>query len=182
MPEEKSDALVMGRELLNFSRVAEGKVRYGRITELFPYIYEASKRIGIRAISRWLSEQGQPVSHSTISRALANSEEHWEALARQIEPHARLLKEGFGFPNYDFLFGPATPTGLGVPEEFSALVCKIYYERQAAGVETTDEELRRKVVAEPCEKYLGQVWYVLSEETREHCRKYFTNIDAENKK
>jgi len=169
-------------ELLRYASEAEGVVKYGRVSEMFPYIYEASKKLGLRAISRWLAEKGEPISPATISRALANSEEHWEALARQIEPHARLLKEGFGFPNYDFLFGPATPTHLGVPEEFSALVCKIYYQRQAAGVETTDEELRRKVVAEPCEKYLGQVWYVLSEETREHCRKYFTNIDSENKK
>ena len=183
MQEEKGDALLTGRELLNFSRETEGKTRYGRITELFPFIYEASKRLGVRSISRWLAEKGQPVSHSTISRALANSEAYWEALARQVEPQARQLMEAFHLPNYDFLFGPVTgPDGL---DEYRDLCVKVYDERVAAGVEETDQEFERSadcaIYSEPCEKFLSRTWFVLSEETREHCRKYFPRISSEKK-
>jgi hypothetical protein len=179
--EDKSDVLATGRDLLNFSQEAEGKTRYGRIGELFPFVYEASKRIGVRSISRWLAERGQPVSHSTISRALANSEAYWEALARQVEPHARQLMEAFHLPNYDFMFGPVT--GSDGLNEYRDLCVQRYEEWVAAALKETDQEFERRaehaIYSEPCEKFLSRTWFVLSEESREHCRKYFPKIKAE---
>ena len=179
MSGETNDAFLVGKKLLSHAAAAEERPLYvrGRVMEMFPYIYEAAKKMGIRSISRWLTDEGYAISPPTISRALAKSDEHLEALVRSIEPHAQQLVEAFHLPNYEFLFGPAT--GPDRLEEFSDLVARTFYQRHAAGVKETDEEFERSfecgVYSEPCEKLLSQKWFVLSEETRNYCRKFFTN-------
>jgi hypothetical protein len=181
MSGETDDAFLIGSKLLSHAATAEDRPRYvrGRVTEMFPYIYEAAKKMGIRSISRWLKEEGYAISPPTISRALAKSDEHLEALARTVEPHMTLLVEAFALPNYDVFFGPAT--GKGGLNEFSDAVAKASEDRRASGHEMTDEEFEwkfeRGAVAEPCEKFLSQRWFILSEETRKSCRKFFANIN-----
>lgn len=71
----------------------------GIIEELFPYIYVASKRMSTRAISEWLEkEHNVQLSHVTISKALKNSEEHFERIVDQIYEAAETFEI---YCNYD---------------------------------------------------------------------------------
>ena len=75
-------------------------------TKLFPFIFIASRRMSLRAISRWLQEKhGVSLSAAAISRALANPELHLERLAESIAAPARYVATLYGFTPMDFLFG-----------------------------------------------------------------------------
>jgi hypothetical protein len=74
-----------------------GTTARGLVTELFPYIYAASKRMSTRAISDFLQkEQNVKISPATIARALREPQKHIEAFAETVEPHARNLAEAHG--------------------------------------------------------------------------------------
>jgi len=79
----------IGLELVENSRLAEEfSAQHGLINELFPYVYEASKRMSSRAISRWLESKGTKLSAATIAKALRNPKLYWEELAEEIEPNS----------------------------------------------------------------------------------------------
>jgi len=82
----------LGSELVENARLsAEFSAQRGLINELFPYVYEASKRMSSRAISRWLESKGMKLSAATIAKALRNPKPYWEELAEEIEPAATLF-------------------------------------------------------------------------------------------
>lgn len=63
------------------------------LAELFPYVFEASKRMSTREISRWLEENhGIKISQPTVSRALRNADKYWQTFAESMEPHARIVE------------------------------------------------------------------------------------------
>jgi hypothetical protein len=87
----------IGSELVENSQYAEEfSAQRGLINELFPYVYEASRRMSSRAISRWLADKGVKLSAATIAKALRNETEYWQELADEIEPAARLFSTAYG--------------------------------------------------------------------------------------
>lgn len=79
----------IGNELIKASK--ESSSARGLVEELFPYIYVASKRMSVRAISRWLDEtRNIKISHVSISKALKNSDKHFEAILDNIWPAAKV--------------------------------------------------------------------------------------------
>jgi hypothetical protein len=66
----------------------EFSAQRGLINEMFPYIYEASKRMSSRAISRWLDANKVKLSAATIAKALRNPEPYWQEVLDEIEPAA----------------------------------------------------------------------------------------------
>lgn len=61
--------------------------------DLFPFIYEASKRLSSRAISRWLEqEKGIKISNVTVAKALRNPEKYWEDFAERLDPSIRTIE------------------------------------------------------------------------------------------
>jgi hypothetical protein len=94
----------LGSELVENSRLAdEFSAQRGLINELFPYVYEASKRMSSRAISRWLAEKGVKLGPATIAKALRNPEPYWQELADEIEPAARLFSDAHDIALRDVL-------------------------------------------------------------------------------
>ena len=93
----------IGDGLVAFSREAETSVR-GLVTELFPYIYQASKRMSTRAISKYLLETHHvKLSAASIAKALREPGKHAEAFAEKLEPIARVVSEAWKLTLRDVL-------------------------------------------------------------------------------
>ena len=94
----------VGLELVESARLNEEfSAQRGLISELFPYVYEASKRMSSRAISRWLESSGVKLSAVTISKALRNPKPYWQELADEIEPAARVFSDAYDISIKDVL-------------------------------------------------------------------------------
>jgi hypothetical protein len=84
----------VGLDLVKYAQSVSPADRVGPITRLFPFIYEASQSMGVREISRWLSEERKiSISPSTISRALRFQDPHWEGFSSIVQPHLRTIEE-----------------------------------------------------------------------------------------
>lgn len=122
----------IGSELIEFSKEAEFTGQRSIIGELFPYIFLASRRMSLRAISRWLeSAKGIKLSDVAIARAMRNSEKHWAALVDEIEPAARRFADAHNVSAADLLkdedlfvhLETRPPTLAGSPEvEYDAYI------------------------------------------------------------
>ncbi|MCB1276446.1 hypothetical protein [Prosthecobacter sp.] len=84
----------IGLQLSTFSKEEAEYSARGVLTELFPFIVEASRRMSTRAISRWLSEfHGVKLSAVSIAKALRNPERYWDDYLEMLEPFARRVEE-----------------------------------------------------------------------------------------
>jgi hypothetical protein len=100
MPENIKE---IGKSLLGHAEKAQTTAR-GLVTELFPFIYPASKRMSTRAISAFLLEKHQvKISAATIAKALRESDRHVEAFLETIQPAARVVAEAYGLDIYHVL-------------------------------------------------------------------------------
>lgn|ERR1017187_2593413 len=75
----------------------------GLINELFPYIFEASKRMSSRGISRWLEANGTKLSAVTIAKALRDPEPLWQEILDDVEPAALRFEKAHNVKAEDFL-------------------------------------------------------------------------------
>ena len=101
---ENCEIFEIGADLSKAAREMPMQPR-GLVEDLFPFIYEASRRISTRAISRWLeSEHGVKLSAVTIAKALRNSERHWEEFGGDIQVAARVIEDLSDCRMEDFLF------------------------------------------------------------------------------
>lgn len=88
-------------------------------TKLFPYIYVASRRMSLRAISRWLEDNhGCSLTAASISRALSSPELHLERFADSLVGPVRYVAKAYGFEPLQLLFGELAKNG---PSELQML-------------------------------------------------------------
>lgn len=100
MPENIKE---IGKSLLGHAVNVQTTAR-GLVTELFPFIYPASKRMSTRAISAFLLEKHQvKISAATIAKALRESDRHVEAFLETIQPAARTVADAYGQDIYQIL-------------------------------------------------------------------------------
>jgi hypothetical protein len=83
----------IGRQLVEHAEQAETfSARRGIVEELFPFIFEASHRMSLRAISRWLAaEQKISVSPQAIAKAMRDPGKYWVRALEGIEPAVRVV-------------------------------------------------------------------------------------------
>jgi hypothetical protein len=82
----------LGAKLVQDSRLnSELCTQRGVIFHLFPFIFEASKRMSARAIVRWLDAYGTKVSLATVAKALRTPQVYWQEIYEDIEPAARVV-------------------------------------------------------------------------------------------
>lgn len=83
----------IGRQLVEHAENAETfSARRGIVEELFPFIFEASKRMSLRAISRWLAaEQQIRLSPQAIAKAMRDPGKYWVRALEGIEPAVRVV-------------------------------------------------------------------------------------------
>jgi hypothetical protein len=164
------DVADIGSELVEASQMTEqspGEV----LEELFPYVYDASRRMSTRAISAWLKENhGIQISQPTISRALQKGEKYWQGFADQIEPWARRVEAEIDASMDDFLFED---------DVFKYMVEKV---SPSNAFEAGSDDAARYREFEDAVSILERKWFTLSLETRLLCRRYFGDMPEAEKK
>jgi hypothetical protein len=136
------------------------------LSELFPYVYEASRRMSTRGIRDWLKENhGIQISQPTLSRALRNSEKYRQAFAEFIEPWARRVEEAIEPSMQDFLFDDRV---------FKHFVDEL---PPASSFPPDSDEAAQFAEVEDAIEFLENRWFSLSEETRQQYRRYFVQMD-----
>lgn len=155
------DVADIGSELVEVSQKTErspGEV----LEELFPYVYDASRRMSTRAISAWLRENhGIQISQPTISRALQKAEKYWQGFADFIEPWARRVEAEIDAGLDDFLFED---------DVFKHMVKQV---PPAKAFAPGSDDAVRYGEFEGAVSILERKWFTLSLETRLLCRRYF---------
>lgn len=116
----------VGEDLVETSRSEETSAR-GLVTQLFPFIAVAAKRMSARSISRYLQERhAVKISAVTIAKALREPAKHLEPFAEKIEIAGRRVADAHGLTVHQLLsldgsmFGSVTstqPTILGLSAE-----------------------------------------------------------------
>jgi hypothetical protein len=151
------DLRKMGLDLIESSRLTEEfSAQRGLINELFPYVYEASKRMSGRAISRWLESSGVKLGPVTIAKALRNPKPYWQELADEIEPAARIFSDAYDISMKDALMNE---------EAFSH--CRT--QPPLCDCATRDGVMDSMKEIEDAGTKLVNQWYKLSRATREAC-------------
>lgn len=106
--EEFGESLAeIGREVVESSRQPEASER-SKVSQLFPYIYEAAKRISARAISREFGKRGVEISQVSISKALRAQKKHFQAHFDYVDVAARTVERVLGFSAADVLSDEGT--------------------------------------------------------------------------
>jgi hypothetical protein len=92
------DLKEIGQSLVEHAiTTAEFSKQRGLTDELFPYIFQASRRMSTRAISAYLMEQHKvKLSAVTIAKALREADKHWLSLYDSLEPDARIVADAQG--------------------------------------------------------------------------------------
>ena len=85
----------IGNELVEYAyEEAPFSKRRGLVAELFPFIYEASKRMSTRAIGQWLKREKKiELSAATLAKALREQDKHIDNWMDELEPYARRFAE-----------------------------------------------------------------------------------------
>ena len=161
----------IGAELVLASREIEkgpGEI----LQEIFPFVFDASRRMSARQISRWLKEnRGIEISQPTISRALRNPEKYWEIFADAIEPQARIVETALDWPMEEFLYNQEGFFHSIVDEENGPVVSGDTMEEQLCSL----DEYRAAVT------FLQDHWFSLGNSARDNCRRFFQPKDEEEK-
>ena len=157
----KNDFKDIGKELVQASK--ESLSARGIVAELFPYIYEASKRMSARSISRWLEDtQNIKLSHVSISKALKNADEHFEAILDNVWPAAKLIGEIFNETPLEVLYpkNAANPDLWNITELPSA--DEEFNDQRDALIKLRDE------------------WFALPVRVREQCIRFLKNYNDDS--
>jgi hypothetical protein len=150
---EDLEVFEIGERLAKHAQEREISAR-GRITELFPYIYQASKRMSTRAISEFLADNfGLKLSAVGVSRALKEEEKHWQKLAEILEPSAMIVARAHGVE---------ASAVLDDEEKFLALASRPPKLSRKEGHGEYEEAVG----------FLKRRWYTLDEESRQNCWPY----------
>jgi hypothetical protein len=158
MNSESLEFFEMGERLALCAQEQEISAR-GRISELFPYIYQASKRMSTRAISSFLAENfGLKLSAVGISRALKDEKKHWEWLAETVEPPAQIFARAHGVSAYGILDDENAFFG------FSEQTPKVSGEEGFQEYRGAEDFLKRR-------------WFSLDKDVRDSCMAFVPNED-----
>jgi hypothetical protein len=153
---ESLEFFEMGEKLAECAQEQEISAR-GRISELFPYIYQASKRMSTRAISSFLADNfGLKLSAVGISRALKDEKKHWEWLAETVEPAAQIFARAHGVSAYGILDDENAFFG------FSEQTPKVSGEEGFHEYRGAEDFLKRR-------------WFSLDKDVRDSCMAFIPN-------
>ena len=151
----------IGQKLLHYAEKKDHFSAQRKLAgELFPYIWVASKRMSLRAISRWLKDSmGVSLSVKTISLAMKNERKHWLALVDRLEPSARGFRAAYEFRSWEIVLKLT-------PEVF------LSYKNQTPPVlvgENKNKVYFTKEDIDAAANFLWEKWFSLPEEARDIC-------------
>ena len=148
-----------GQELAEHARSLPDEEVRSRSELLFPYIFEASKRMSVRAISGWLeAERGIKFSAPSVSKVLRNQESHFRQIAERTQPPAEHLAHSLGVSVADLLFDDDLPLDAIEPDLNAASEAHAY---ALPGMVNESRD------------YLVREWFTLSNEVRLRAFQHF---------
>jgi len=157
----------IGNEMMQYAEQAEFTAQRGLIDELFPFIYMASKRMSLRAITRWLEENHRiQISANAVAKAMRNQEEFWARLVEDVEPSARIMADAYNvepsevLDSIDLFKHLETKPGVVVADDPDGIEKELRQLAGAVGV------VRNR-------------WFSLPEEVRNQCRRHFVGVFSE---
>ena len=149
---------------MQYADQADFTAQRGLIDELFPFIYMASKRMSLRAITRWLEENHRiQISVNAVAKAMRNQEEFWSRLVEDVEPSARIMADAYNvdpsevLDSFDLFKHLETTRGVVVADDHDGIEKELRQLASAAGV------IRNR-------------WFSLPEEVRNQCRRHFVGV------
>jgi hypothetical protein len=149
----------IGNSLIEHVRDAAAS-RPGIIEELFPYIVQASKKISVRAISRFLEEKhGVKVSYVTVGRALRDPLKYWNLYYNRVEEQAWIVAETHSKNLKDF---------ISEPEKYQAML----EEKPVYICDGPEEIFEAQLAYDNAVADLDQKWFCLDEKILEEARQY----------
>ncbi|WFB34953.1 hypothetical protein P3T73_12370 [Kiritimatiellota bacterium B12222] len=156
----------IGDDLIRASETEGFTAQRSVIEELFPYIYVASRRMSLRAISRWLNEAHDvKLSQVAISRAMKDQEKHWERMADSIQPSATIYAECHG----------EDPIEILQDEELFKRLLMSRPENLCEGVDDPDPTEKEYFEAT---RTLENDWFSLPEAVRNQCNRHLAFWEA----
>lgn len=154
----------IGKELLTYAKEeAEFTAQRSLLDDLFPFIYVASKRMSLRAISRWLKDAHDiSISYNALANAMKNEDKKWADLLEDLESSARIFAKGHD----------ATPED--VLKDFNFFQSLEVQNCVVSDIEMP-QELIEKEIKEITEsaRVLRNRWFNLPEEARVQCYRHF---------
>jgi hypothetical protein len=160
MDTKNSNVESIGTSLIEHVRDTASS-RPGIVGELFPYIVQASKKISVRAIARFLEEEHSvKVSYVTIGRALRNPGKYWNMYFDEIEPHAWIVAESHEKPLKHFISEPEKYQEM--MEEKPVLLVDDINDKD--GILRADIDYKKAV------KILDEKWFCFDEDILEEAR------------
>ena len=136
------------------------------LTELFPYVFEASKRMSTRAISRWLEEiHGIKISQPTVSRALRSPKKYWQVFAESLEPYARIVENAVDSTMGSFM------------HDQRVFDWALEQPLRLCGDSPEELDLDSEEVAKAAH-FIREHWFCLSPQTRSYMNYFFEDLDA----
>lgn len=155
-----------------FSNIGSGLIKEAQakkksprhiISELFPFIFEASSTMSAREISDWLKkEHNVTISFVAIAKALREGHRHWESFASEIEGYAGIVADAIGKNQQTFLFNER---GFDQEVHEHAFMC-----RDASGMDQSESDYAKAVL------FLKAKWFVLSPATRRECTPFLNRL------
>lgn len=154
----------IGKELLTFAKEeAVFTAQRSLLDDLFPFIYVASRRMSLRAISRWLKDAHDiSISYNALANAMRNEDKKWSALLEEFESSARIFAKGHdAMPEHvlsDF-------------EYFQSLESKAFV---VSDTEMSNELIEKEInEITDAARVLRNRWFNLPEEARVQCYRHF---------
>jgi len=140
------------------------------LQQLFPYIWEASRKMSTRGISHWLkTNYDLQISQATVSRALRNPDKQWEAFAEFIEPAARVVADATENTIERVLYEIDPDIFPDVMKEAKPIL---------AG-ETNEDFYHAYKDFEDAVEFLKEKWFGINGAARSQCYDYFVKLDKE---
>jgi hypothetical protein len=150
----------IGSELLNHAEGLEEPIRLPLTTQLFPYLFLASRKMTTREMSAWLDQtKGIKLSGVAISKGLKRPELHLRRIADFIQFPAAFLGSLYRWDMELLLFEEDERTGKS---QLTLLAENIF----------NDPDAPSKDVISALET-LQTIWAPIPQEVKYMCRRYF---------
>jgi hypothetical protein len=159
MPNDETMSAI-GADLLSHAQEFGEPNRLPLTTQLFPFLFPASRRMTTREMSAWLEkEKGVKLSGVMISKGLQRPELHLRRIAEHVQPLAAYIAAAHELNAERLLFGENLETGESELKNFG--------EHLFAASEHFSDGVH--------EAYgiLAESWEPIPEEVKFMCRRYF---------
>lgn len=170
----------IGEHLIHHSKeTAEFSAQRGFLDGFFPYVFVASRRMSLRAISRWLAEEFDiKITPVTLSLAMRDAEHYWRAIMERVAPSAMTLATFSGLSVDEILGDKEVFDRLRSEpvERFATFPAPSTWEQEKAFNAECDE-IKLAMMT------IGDTWYDIPASARAQCWRLFRDyfrLDVRN--